>query len=127
MPPETALVLWQKARQDQQAVELLWCSEGIADDIVGFHSQQAVEKMLKALLAERDVHYEKTHNLRYLIELLARHGLSMPGDLQEAVKLSPFAVRLRYASPQPGGKLDRQWARDLVRRVREWAEAQTGA
>jgi HEPN domain-containing protein len=101
-------------------------AKGIADDIVGFHCQQAVEKMLKALLAERDVHYEKTHNLRYLIELLARHGLPMPGDLHEVVALSPYAVRLRYASPQPGGKLDRQWARDLIGRVREWAEAQSG-
>jgi len=37
--------------------------EGIPSSILGFHAQQAIEKLIKALLAQLSVPFELTHNL----------------------------------------------------------------
>lgn len=41
-----ALLLLAKARSDIAVIERLADDDDIADDIIGFHSQQAVEKLL---------------------------------------------------------------------------------
>ena len=41
------------------AVEKLLDDRDIEDDLLGFHSQQAAEKMLKAILAARGVDYPR--------------------------------------------------------------------
>jgi hypothetical protein len=51
-PHERALELLALAREDEQAASVL-DTAAIGDALVGFHYQQAVEKLLKALLAER--------------------------------------------------------------------------
>ena len=71
MPPDRPEVLLRKAKQDELAVEKLLDDGDIEDDLLGFHAQQAAEKMLKALLAARGVDYPKTHTLRILVELPA--------------------------------------------------------
>ncbi len=70
-------------------------AEDIADEIVGFHLQQAVEKLLKAWLAARGHHFQRTHNLIRLFNALARIGESAE-TFRGLVELNPFAVELRY-------------------------------
>ncbi len=41
----------------------------IADEILGFHAQQAAEKMLKAVLACQGIEFPFTHRLADLIDL----------------------------------------------------------
>jgi hypothetical protein len=41
---------------------------GVADAILGFHSQQSVEKALKAALASREIAFPYKHDLDRLIE-----------------------------------------------------------
>ena len=91
MPPDRPKVLLRKASQDQLAFEKLIDDPEIEDDLLGFHAQQAAEKILKALLAARGVDYPKTHNLRVLIELLAAEDIRLPAKLAEIDRLNPPA------------------------------------
>ena len=43
-------------------------------DIACFETQQAVEFLLKTILQEYGVAYEKTHNIRYLLDLVKSSG-----------------------------------------------------
>jgi HEPN domain-containing protein len=45
------------AREDEAAARALAPLDGIAESIVGFRCQQAVEKALKAALASREVDF----------------------------------------------------------------------
>ena len=50
MPPDRHRVLLHKARQDELVLERLLGDRDVDDDTLGFHAQQAAEKLLKALL-----------------------------------------------------------------------------
>jgi len=51
---------------------------------VGYHLEQTVEKLLKALLEEKNLDYPKTHSLDRLMDLVTRHMATscpnMPGN-----------------------------------------------
>ena len=65
MPPrdgrDLARVLLDRADDDIRLVRRVVDDADIADAIVGFHAQQAVEKAIKAVLAAREIEYAKTH------------------------------------------------------------------
>jgi HEPN domain-containing protein len=84
MPPDRPELLLRKARQHELVLEKLPGDRDVDDDTLGFHAQQAAEKMLKAVLASRGVDYPKTHNLRVLIELLANTASSFPRVLSRS-------------------------------------------
>lgn len=117
MPPDRPEVLLRKARQDELVLEKLLDDRDIEDDLLGFHAQQASEKMLKALLAAREVDYPKTHNLRVLIELLALDNVRLPEKLAEIDRLTQFGTTFRYDTILAGDGRDRTlwfgWIRDL--------------
>ncbi len=117
-------MLLEKARQDEALVDEVLTSDRISNEIVGFHCQQAAEKLLKALLAEIGVHFHRTHNLRQLMNLLANEGRPVPDDLENLDTLTPFAAVHRYETPHVTISLDRHEALDMVRRVRKWVENQ---
>lgn len=94
----------------------------VTNAIVCFHAQQAVEKALKAVLASRDVVFPFTHDVEGLIELCEAEGLSLPADLEDADRLSPYGVRLRYGGGDPG-TVDRQTALRLATSAIEFAAA----
>jgi HEPN domain-containing protein len=48
MPPDRHDVLLRKSRQDELVLERLLGDSDIDDDTLGFHAQQAAEKLLKA-------------------------------------------------------------------------------
>jgi len=121
---EQAMMLLEKACHDQTLVEKNAGDEEIADDMIGFHCQQAVEKLLKALLSALGVRFRRTHDLLEMMDLLADSGRPVPADLQELETLTPYAVLLRYDAPVPDLSLDRQKALDIVHRVRAWVEPQ---
>jgi len=121
------MVLLEKARHDEALVEKVVADEDIVDDIIGFHCQQAVEKLLKALLSILAVRFRKTHDLREIMDLLADSAHPVPDDLQELDAFTPYAVLLRYDAPVLDLSLDRQQALGMVRRVRAWVEPQIRA
>jgi hypothetical protein len=77
-PGQLAAILARKANEDAIALREFEGNPEIADSILGFHAQQAIEKWLKAVLAGNSVAYEYTHDLRRLIELLETTGITFP-------------------------------------------------
>jgi len=55
MLPDRHDVLIRKARQDELVLERLLGDCDVDDDTLGFHAQQAAEKLLKAALAVRAI------------------------------------------------------------------------
>lgn len=92
MRPETQVWL-TIAREDLAAAELL-LQKGI-HRMVCLHCQQAVEKTSKALLAESEVEFKRTHNIVDLLSLLRAKGLALDVDHEEAGFLNAV-YRSRY-------------------------------
>ena len=66
-----------------------------ADEIFGFHVQQAVEKALKAWLSAYAVIYPMTHELTRLLTLVERQGADVE-KFWPLVQYVMFAVQARY-------------------------------
>lgn len=66
---EIVLQWIEKARDDWATVEILMQSDYYPKDVVCFHCQQYVEKLLKAFLTAHEIEFPKTHDLRRLIQL----------------------------------------------------------
>ena len=118
---DLARVLLARAIDDETLIRKVSPDTDIADAIIGFHAQQAIEKLIKAVLAARGVAFMKSHALSYLIGLVEENEIEAPEELSEADVLSPWAVEFRYEGEEPPS-LDRFAALTLVERVRTWAE-----
>lgn len=122
MPPDRPEVLLRKASQDRLALEKLIDDPEIEDDLLGFHAQQAAEKILKALLAARGVDYPKTHNLRVLIELLAAEDIRLPAKLAEIDRLTQFGTTFRYDTTSSVDATERVLWLEWIHALRSFAE-----
>ena len=71
---EQALLFLRKAPQDEALLDVVLESECVSGEIIGFHCQQAAEKILKALLSDLGATFHKTHDLGALMNSLARVG-----------------------------------------------------
>jgi HEPN domain-containing protein len=108
---DQALLLIRKAGQDQAVLERLINDPENNDDTLGFHAQQAAEKLLKALLALGGHTYPRSHSIGILIDLLAEVGVTLPEELLAVETLTPFATTFRYDDLPLEELLDRQaWA-----------------
>jgi HEPN domain-containing protein len=110
-----------KARSDEIALEKLADDPDVPDDLIGFHAQQAVEKLLKAALANAGVPPPRIHDLGRLVVLLDEAGLSPPQAARDARRLAPWAVEFRYEDILDE-RLDRAAARETVVQVRAWLD-----
>jgi len=120
---DQARLLLGKARDDATAVRKFAEDPEIAEAVVGFHAQQAIEKALKAVLSARDQPYPWTHDLHHLIELLEAAGSPLPKELRDARRLTPWAAEFRYGETI-GDELDRPATTGIVEEVIGWAEAE---
>lgn len=64
----------------------------IAMEIIFFHLQQAVEKILKAILDFSGVVFKKTHDLFELSELANEKNIPLPDFVDKLCELTPYAV-----------------------------------
>lgn len=124
---ERARALLERADADLAAVRALETVDAVPDEIVGFHGQQAAEKLLKAVLAGQGVAFPRTHSLRFLLDLLADHDLAPPTEVHSIIDLYPFGVQLRYDAPLDEERLDRPAMRELLERLRVWTVGQLPA
>jgi HEPN domain-containing protein len=92
---DLAAKLLALARQDLRAAEILSEQPVVGEGIVGFHAQQAAEKLLKAWLTFLGIAYPRTHDLSLLIYKLEEAGTEVT-SLWELLDLNPFAVQFRY-------------------------------
>ncbi|HEX5928725.1 MAG TPA: HEPN domain-containing protein [Solirubrobacterales bacterium] len=123
-PAEVSAILARKAEADATAVREFAANTEIADSIIGFHAQQAVEKWLKAVIANRGEDFEFTHDLHRLVNVAARVGAKLPGDPDAVLVLTQYAVPLRYEDLLDAERLDREATVALVEEVAGWATAQ---
>ncbi|MEA2045351.1 MAG: HEPN domain-containing protein [Euryarchaeota archaeon] len=114
----------EKAAQDEFVMDKLMSDPASPDEAIGFHGQQAAEKSLKAVLADAGITYPITHRLAELIDLTNDAGLSFPESLDDIRFLTPFAVEFRYdiLPKEQESPFDRESSRELVKKVRMWAE-----
>ncbi len=119
---EQALLLLGKAAQDEALLDEVLDSRNISDEVIGFHCQQAAEKLLKALLSDLGVAFRKTHELGGLMEELQRAGASLPPDFDALDMLTPFSAVYRYEDYDADAPLDRVQARAMLRSLRGWIE-----
>ena len=89
---EQALLLLRKAAQDEALLDAVLTSDQVSDEIIGFHCQQAAEKILKALLSDAGVRFRKTHEIGALMALLAQAGHALPDRFENLDVLTPFGA-----------------------------------
>jgi HEPN domain-containing protein len=87
-----------------------------------FHTQQAAEKALKAVLVSHEIPFPKTHNIRTLLDLLPL-DVTPPSDVRNAASLTDYAVVSRYPGDlEPVTEAEHQEAIHLAESVVHWAE-----
>lgn len=123
-PRDLADLYLKKAADDDLAAARLAPLAEVADSIVGFHAQQAIEKSLKAVLALHEIRVLKTHDLAALAHQVKELGIDLPAALEEAFELTPYAVHERYPLGGELEPLDRPASLELVAKFREWALSQ---
>ena len=85
-----------------------------------YHCQQAAEKALKAFLTYHDIVFEKTHDLRVLLEQSISVEPAFEQWREVAEELTPYAVQFRY----PGDVLEPE--RSEAERALQHAQAFVG-
>jgi len=90
-----------KAEKDFSLARHLVAEGCVYREAVGFHSQQASEKFLKALLVLRQIDFPKTHNLGELLDLLAGTDAALAASLRDITALNPYGVEYRYPGDFP--------------------------
>ena len=66
-------------------------------ELIFFHMQQSVEKLLKALLTLHKIPYTKTHDIEQLSTLLKNNNIILVENIEQFNSLSNYAVEGRYA------------------------------
>ena len=118
-----ARTLLAKAAEDEAVLRL----SGVPDGPFGFHVQQAIEKLFKALLCQLNVDYKYTHDLDELIILLNSAGEIPPDALVDFSRIGTYAVTQRYDDVPEFYVLDRADAATAVRLIREYVTARIAA
>lgn len=115
-------LLLVKAAQDEYVLDKLVADQSAPQVIFGFHAQQAVEKLLKAVLSQHGIEYQRTHRLAELVDLARDHEVHIPPVVEELIDLTPYAVEFRYdAAPDEGDDfLDRADIRRKIQTFRDW-------
>ena len=92
---EEAKTLLRMAYMDFRALTGMGDTEVFADEIFGFHAQQAIEKALKAWLCFLAEQYPLTHDLHRLLKLIENRSCEVE-RYYPMTQYSIFAVQARY-------------------------------
>ena len=121
--------LLTKAGEDEYVLDRLLENAAAPEAMVGFHAQQAAEKLLKAALFLAGAVPPRTHNLAQLMDLATASGLQLPALCEALRWLTPYAVLYRYEGEAEADEeqLARQEVREQLRQLRAWVEARLAA
>jgi HEPN domain-containing protein len=104
-----------KAEQDYETAETMARKRKTpVPDIVGFHSQQCIEKYLKAFLVVNNSGFHKTHDLIELLETALEKDPLLETLRSDLRLLNPFSVQFRY----PGDSATEDDARLALKTMR---------
>ena len=66
-------------------------------DVIGYHVQQAVEKLMKFILNERGIRFRKDHFIEQLVEQFEDNGIEVPDWVEvNSVMITSWATVTRY-------------------------------
>ena len=104
-------------------------AENDAAEVECYYAQQAAEMAVKAVYVARDIPFEYTHNIRFLLDELGRKGVVIPDEVNEARELTGYATVTHYPLkpmevPRPLTEEHREEAARVARAVVEWAKAE---
>jgi HEPN domain-containing protein len=115
-----------KADEDLAAAERLLELDDSLAAIACFHGQQAVEKLIKALLVLAAVPFARTHDVIRLSGLLPAE-LALPVPLSDLAPLNRYAIEARYPiGEEPITGEEARAALAVARRVRGLVEDAAG-
>jgi len=116
-----------KAGNDLKAAESLinQAPEDMVTDAICFHSQQAVEKYLKTFLISRNIDFDRSHKLEYLLELCIEDDNDF--SQIDVGDLSFYAVEVRYPDDFyiPTEREARE-SLEIARRIKEFVYKKLG-
>lgn len=111
---KAARMFLRMAKKDLSALGGMVEGEPFADEIFGFHAQQAIEKALKAWLCLVCEKVPRTHDLQELVALLTESGEDVPCEFADLVDFADFAVEFRYSELELDAEDDRQGAAEVI-------------
>ncbi|MTI53777.1 HEPN domain-containing protein [Geosporobacter ferrireducens] len=89
----------RKAEQDLRGAQTL-LKHGDANELVAFHSQQAVEKILKAYLLHKAEKLAEGHSLVYLNRECQRLDKDFSQTMADARELNNYYIETRYPADE---------------------------
>jgi len=93
---------WTRRANEDLAVAEQLLADGVPYfGSIGFHSQQAAEKLLKAFLVWHQVEFPKTHDLGQLLKLVESKDKTLSESLQSILILTDYGVDTRYPADLP--------------------------
>jgi len=111
-----AKTLLAKAAEDEAVLAV----NEIPDGPFGFHAQQAAGKLLKALLSQLGIGFDRTHDVTKLAAQVIAAGEALPVTPVGLGDLNRFAVVYRYDSIPDLEIPDRPGTIETVRLIREY-------
>lgn len=120
-PIDSARRLLSLAERDVNAFEVLKNQSGIHPETVCFHAQQAVEKIIKAVLIANNIAPSRTHDLEALAYAVLAIPIELPVTLEDLIKLNPYAVTYRYEEADIA-TMSTALANDIVQAIRLWGK-----
>ncbi|MDO9231005.1 MAG: HEPN domain-containing protein [bacterium] len=92
---------WLRLAEDDIATVEILIKENISPNSICFHSQQAVEKLLKGFLAYQEKNVRKVHDIKMLVSLCEEIDKEFSDLYDEADYFSKFYIETRYPGDFP--------------------------
>ena len=86
---------WMRFARSDLELAKITPPPGVLLEGLCFHTQQAAEKALKAVLVSYGISFPMTHSLRILLDLL-HDCISIPEEVEDASSLTDYSVMARY-------------------------------
>ena len=122
-PPDDPYEWLNRARSNlKRAKADIRLSDVYLEDLC-FDAQQAAEKAIKGVFLRLGVPFPYTHDLTDLLALIEKRGEPIPEPVQDAGRLSRFAVVTRYPGlAEPVTRKEYEKAVKIAEEVVRWAE-----
>jgi len=90
----------EKASRDIKSAEVLKEND-CGNDMVAFHCQQAVEKLLKAYIIAKAGVIINSHSLIYLCKEAEKYSLEFKKHIKDCAFVNQFYIETRYPADEP--------------------------
>ena len=99
----------------------------VPDAVFEFHTQQAIEKLLKALIAAHGSEFPFTHDLEVLTDQVEQLGEVLPNFGVRLSDFTPFGVLVRYNRGVPLSRMERSTYRKLIADLRAFVASRVAS